>query len=440
MSETEPGGAHSVDGRPGSGLDLKHRLTRMAGRDPHEDGRAATNLELFFDLTFVVAFSFAGVEVAHFVAEGHFETAVLGFVFCTFAAIWAWINFSWFASAFDTDDWVYRLTTMVQMVGVLILALGIAPVFESLDHHGGVVNNRVLVLGYVVMRLAMVVQWIRAALSSSDYRRTCLIYAGGITVVQIAWVAVIFLDTTLYQTLIIVGLLVLAEMAVPAIAETVGREGTTPWHAHHIAERYGLLAIITLGEGIVGTAAALQAVVHSQGWTVETAVLGLAGVGITFGMWWIYFVVPSGQALHLRRGRSFTFGYFHIIIFMAIAMMGAGLHVAALYIEHEATIGETAAVAAVVIPVGIYLACIFLLYGFLLGFHRVHVAEVIGMAAILVVAMVCASFGVSVAICLLVVALAPALGVIVDELVGASRRAQALEALEASVRGGAAGR
>ena len=25
-----------------------------------------------------------------------------------FAIIWAWINFSWFASAYDADDWIYR--------------------------------------------------------------------------------------------------------------------------------------------------------------------------------------------------------------------------------------------------------------------------------------------------------------------------------------------
>lgn len=425
-AETGHGGARSEG--IAAVAEIKHRLTRMTGRDPHEGGRTATNLELLFDLTFVVAFSFAGVQVAHFVAEGHYETAVVGFISCTFAAIWAWINFSWFASAFDTDDWVYRLTTMVQMTGVLILALGIEPVFESLDH-GGVVDTRILVLGYVVMRLAMVVQWLRAALSTPSYRRTCLTYAAGITIVQIAWVAVIFLDTTLYQTLVIIGVLVVFEMAVPAVAEYLGDEGMTPWHAHHIAERYGLLAIITLGEGIVGTAAALQAVVHSQGWTLETAVLGLAGVGITFGMWWIYFVVPAGQALHVRPKRAFPYGYFHIVIFMAIAMMGAGLHVAALYIEHEATIGETAAVAAVVIPVGIYLACIFFLYGFLLGFHRVNIAEMIGMVVILVIAIVLAAAGVSVVICLLVVALAPALGVVVDERYGSARRAEAIEAL-----------
>lgn len=85
-----------------------HRLQRMLGRDPRENHRTATPLELLFDLTFVVAFSFAGNEVAHAFAEGHRSVGIEGFLFATFGIIWAWINFSWFASAFDTDDRGFR--------------------------------------------------------------------------------------------------------------------------------------------------------------------------------------------------------------------------------------------------------------------------------------------------------------------------------------------
>jgi low temperature requirement protein LtrA len=42
-----------------------------------------------------------------------------------FAVIWAWIQNTWFASAYDNDDWIYRLLTMVQMIGLLVLALGL---------------------------------------------------------------------------------------------------------------------------------------------------------------------------------------------------------------------------------------------------------------------------------------------------------------------------
>ena len=47
---------------------------------------------------------------------------------------------------------------MIQMVGVIILALGLPDMFASIDE-GETVDNGVMVAGYVVMRVAMVFQW-----------------------------------------------------------------------------------------------------------------------------------------------------------------------------------------------------------------------------------------------------------------------------------------
>ena len=79
-------------------------------------------------------------------------------MFAAFAVIWAWLNYSWFASAYDTDDWVFRLATMVQMVGVIVLSLGLPQMFESIDH-GDTLDNGVMVAGYVVMRVSLVFLW-----------------------------------------------------------------------------------------------------------------------------------------------------------------------------------------------------------------------------------------------------------------------------------------
>ena len=75
----------------------------------------ATPLELLYDLVFVVAFSVASAQFAQAIAAGGWAWGLGAFVFCLFGAVWAWINFSWFASAYDTDDWTYRLLAMVQM-------------------------------------------------------------------------------------------------------------------------------------------------------------------------------------------------------------------------------------------------------------------------------------------------------------------------------------
>src|SRR6202163_2434345 len=126
----------------------RHDSQRMAGRDPRESHRTATPLELLFDLTFATSFGLAASEVASVLAQGHFIAGLVGFGFASFAICWAWINFSWFSSAYDTDDWVFRIVTMVQMIGVLVLAAGVPRMFGSIERSGHL-DNSVMVLGYV---------------------------------------------------------------------------------------------------------------------------------------------------------------------------------------------------------------------------------------------------------------------------------------------------
>jgi low temperature requirement protein LtrA len=398
----------------------------MTGRDPQQRHRVATPLELLFDLTFVIAFGVAGVEFAHMLAAGHVWAAITAFLFANFAIILAWINFTWFASAYDTDDWIYRVLTMVQMVGVIILALGIKPFFLSIEH-GEHVDNTVLVVGYVVMRIALVAQWLRASRQDPEHRTACLTYAVIITVAQIGWIGTIFLPTSVPVTLGIWVALGAVELAGPRIAES-RNETTTPWHPHHIAERYGLLAIIALGEGVVGTVASLTAVVEEHhGWTNDAIFLVVAGTGLTFAMWWIYFSVPMADVLHAHPERSFAFGYLHIPLFAAIVATGAGLHTAAYYVQEQSSIGSIGTVFSVVIPVAVYIALVYFLYSLMVRTWDVfHVLLVALTAAVLVVAVIAAAAGVPMTACLLIATFAPVVSVVGFEVVGHRHAAAAI--------------
>ena len=112
----------------------------------------------------------------------------------------------------------------------------------------------------------------------------------------------------------------------------------------------------------MGTVATLSAVVEEQGWTMDAALVCIAGIGLTFGMWWVYYMLPSAQILHAHRNRSFVWGYGQMVIVAAIVATGAGLHVAAYFIEHKAHIGALATVLSVAIPVGVFLGSIYALY------------------------------------------------------------------------------
>ncbi len=388
----------------------------MRARDASETHRAATPLELLFDLTLVVAFGAASDELAHLLAQGHVAAALTGFTVAIFATCWAWINYTWFASAYDNDDWFFRVATMVQMFGVLLLSLGLPQFFESLEA-GESPDLRVMVAGYVVMRVSMVVLWIRAARGDPRRRRVCLTYAGLIALAQVGWVAVAVFHPPLVAGLVLAGLLIVAEMATPVVAERQGPQ--TPWHPHHVAERYGLLAIIAFGEGILGTTASISAVVQEQGWSVEALTVGFAGVALIFGMWWVYFMPDQGVVLERRAERAFVWGYGHILVYGSIAAVGAGLHVAALSVEGESVLGVVPTLLAVAIPVLLFVLLTFGLYALLVGtVDRLHLVLVVGTVACLAAGVLLGAAGASLGVALAVVALAPWVSVVGYETVG----------------------
>ena len=321
----------------------------MHSRDPYESHRPATPLELFFDLCFVVAVALAADNLHHEIAEGHAGDGIAAFAIVFFGIWWAWMNFTWFASAYDTDDAVYRITTFVQMGGVLVMAAGIPRAFESGDFG-------LSVAGYVLMRLAMVAHWLRAAQTDQTTRPCALRYAAGVAALQVLWVARLNLDGVL--GLVTIAVLVAGELLVPVFAE---RDARTAWHPHHIAERYGLFTIIVLGESILAATTAFQQAFDAGGKEASLIALAASGLVIVFSMWWLYF----DQAEHPEPGSfaaAFRWGYGHLFVFAAAAAVGAAIAVTVDHKTDHTVISDTTAGLVIAIPVAVYLAAVWLIH------------------------------------------------------------------------------
>jgi low temperature requirement protein LtrA len=344
---------------------------RMRARRPDEHHRAATPLELLFDLCFVVAVAQAAAGLHHAVSENHVGAGLFGYLTVFFAIWWAWMNFTWFATAFDSDDVPYRLTTLVQIAGGLVLAAGVSPALERTDF-------TIITVGYVIMRLAMVTQWLRAARSDPEHRAVALAYAVGITVAQLGWIARLALPAGLLVPSFFV--LVAAELAVPALAE---RRGQPVWHAEHIAERYGLFTLIVLGESVLAASLAFEAAFTRTDHPLPLITLGAAGLVILFSMWWIYFEQPAHERLTSLKA-SLRWGYGHYVVFAAAAATGAGLAVAVDYDLHVAHVGALPAALATTVPVAVFVLVVWLLH---LDHRRMRaISAAFPVATILVVA------------------------------------------------------
>ena len=312
---------------------------RMTPRDPTEPHRVATPLELFLDLAFVVAIAQAAAGLHHGLVDGHVGDALIGFPAVFFAIWWAWMNFAWFGSAYDCDDALYRLAVFVQMTGVLVMAAGIPRAFDDRD-------LVVMTIGYVDHAVGpgrTVAAGCALGPVEASHRACATPSASPSS--RSAWLLRLLLPESWFAPAFLV--LVAAELAVPVWAEAAGR---TPWHPHHIVERYGLFTIIVLGESVLGATLAVQAALDADSTFVDLAAVVGGGLLLVFSMWWIYFDLPSERMVDQARREfemggavAFEWGYGHYVVFGSVAAAGAGLAVSIDQVTGHSTLSDAQA-------------------------------------------------------------------------------------------------
>ncbi len=317
----------------------------MVRRSPDEEGRTTTPLELFFDLVFVVAIAQASSGLHHSIISGHAADGILKYFMVFFAIWWAWINFTWFATTYDTDDVLHRLVVFVQLAGALILAAGIHSAFAEMDF-------TLATIGYAVMRFAIVSEWLRAARNDPEHASRARRMALGIAILQLMWIGRLFtLEAWGMQTFFI---LVFLELAVPA---WISSKTQLVFHAEHIAERYGLLTIIVLGESILAASMSIQTFMAAGGSTIDLIPTLVGGFLIVVSLFWLYFEKDAAGILTSVR-RAFIWGYGHYFIYAAGAAVGAGIAIEMDIVSGGLDLHGIHAGLSVSVPTAIFLVCV----------------------------------------------------------------------------------
>ncbi len=326
----------------------------MPPRDTHEK-RAATQLELFFDLVSVIAIASATATMHHAIGHGHGLEILPRFIFIFLAIWWPWVNYTWFTSGFDNRDGTFKVLSGLIMLGYLIFAGGVAHIMETLDFGWGL-------LGWILMRLGMILLWLRAAQQAEEgLRKMCYAYAFGLFLAQALWTSLYFcvragilpFDETLFM--MIGSLIYLLEFLVPIIAS---RFHQTPFNFEHLVERYGLLNIIVLGEALLSISFAFAA--FYEGSFDFSILLTCVWSFITvFLLWWIYFIDTKevGQA---SGWQLYIWSMFHFLVFFGGTWLGASLAAGIDFALHENHMEPRHVMLFIGWPMAIYLAGIWL--------------------------------------------------------------------------------
>lgn len=326
---------------------LKYKVLGIS-RNPEESHRQASFLELFYDLCFVAAIAYGATELHHSLAEGHIVDGLISFVAVFFGVWWTWLNYTWYASAYDTDDIPFRIATLIQIIGALIIASGVNLAFKEFDFS-------IITIGYFVIRISQIYLWIKSAYHDPERKGTSYRYAIGLALAMVGWVTMYFFnDWPLWAWLP----MCLFELMVPFWAEN---KTPTPWHPHHMAERYSLFTIIVLGESVVAATQGLQlAISDTDVNLVEFIPTIFGGLLLLFSMWWIYFFKPSHPILEENKV-PVLWGYGHFFIFASGTAVGAALVVAFEHVVHPDHLSDLQVGMFIGMSVIIYLFMVWLL-------------------------------------------------------------------------------
>ena len=233
-----------------------------------EHEHSVTPRELFFDLVFVFAFT----QVATLLSDDPTFAGIGRGVLVVAALWWPWTAYAWLTNTVDPEEGFVGAALLVALIAMFLAALAVPGVFGD---DGVLFGAAFLVV--VAMHLALY------ALAGRGHRDLF------VAVLRLApW-------TLLGAVLILVAGFGFADGAriwlwVAALACTyvgAGLSGSTGWRVYpsHLAERYGLVLIIALGEAFVAIGIGATGVGIGLG-EVVAAILGLL---IATSFWLAYF-------------------------------------------------------------------------------------------------------------------------------------------------------
>lgn len=306
--------------------------------EEHRERRVSW-LELFFDLVFVVVIA----ELANHLA-GHVSVdGLLGFMILFLPVWWVWIGGIYYNERFETEDISYRLFVFLQMLPIAALAVFV--------HDGLGTTSVQFAISYAVVRIMLILMWLRGGWHEPRSRPVTNRYALGFTISVLLFLASTLIAPPLRFLMWGIGM----ALDVLTPVTTLRYQAHLPrFSTSRLPERYGLFVLIVLGETIVR---AVHGIAERGAFTLVTAGEGTLGLGLAFGLWWVYFDFVARRPPRPGVWWSLFWGYLHLPLVMGIVAIGAGI--SNVLAHHEETLAapdrwlSTGAVAVTLITIGL---------------------------------------------------------------------------------------
>ncbi|GLY17213.1 membrane protein [Kineosporia sp. NBRC 101677] len=303
------------------------------------EDRSASRLELFFDLAYVLVVAELTGAFARDLTWG--GAAVFAGLFTVIW--WSWVTTTLYSNRFDTNDVPYRLAKLGQTFAIAMMAAAASTATTT--------GSVWFAAGYLVSQILLLALYARAYRHVPDARRTLSIYMGATGFGVLLWSVSLAVPGPARYILWGVGILV--EATAPLLATRFGEH--VPLHEEHLPERFGLFAMLVLGECVASVVVGL----HDTEWRLASFTTAGIGFVITAALWWTYFDLGGAAGKHRlleddrpASGRHDRYVYGHLPLFIGLAAVGIGIEE---YILHPSGALTTAGRFTLCAGVGLFL-------------------------------------------------------------------------------------
>ena len=244
--------------------------------------RHFTWLDAFYDLIVAIII----FELSRELDEDVSVFGFLSFVALFVPAVWSWLGVTFYSTRFATDDLAHRLLMLFQIAATAFMAVSV--------HDGLGENSRWFALSYAIMRVILVIEYVRTRRHVPDARELITRYSIGFSIGAGIWFVSIFVPLPFRLFLWVLGMGI--DICTPLFFPRRLSVHFAP-NIHHLPERLGFLTIIVLGISLLGVVNGIA----THNWTVPSIICAGLGLGIAFSLWWVYFDTVDGSEIRALR-------------------------------------------------------------------------------------------------------------------------------------------
>ena len=264
-------------------------------------------LELFYDLVYVATLIQIGNYLSDDVSLERFGQVLVLLV----VVWWAWSGETFYQNQYVVDDLVHRLLVFTQIFAVATLGLSVSDAFGDLYVQ--------FTLAYVIVRVILVLMYVRAARSHPESVANSGGYGFAISVSIFVWLGSLLLPADIHWVgwLVAIGF----ELSIPLFPAL--RQQASRWtvDVHHITERLGIFTIILLGESFV------KILDDAQGTKLnfDLFIFSIFGLTVVYTLWWLYFSDTAGKGIDFSNPvRPVLWVYGHLPLAAGLVSFGVG--------------------------------------------------------------------------------------------------------------------